>query len=147
MPFMWADTLLAAEQLYLVRLLSWGAASVLAGTALWAWHLVGRRGTSLIQHFAMQTAVWGAAELAFGAAAYGALALRDVAGATRLDRLLWLNIGLSLGFSLTGVVLAATGWCVGGARRNSFAGAGMGVIVQGAALCILDLLLATQISR
>jgi len=147
MPFMWADTLLAAEQLYLVRLLSWGAASVLAGTALLAWHLVGRRGTSLIQHFAIQTAAWGAVELAFGAAAYGALALRDVAGATRLDRLLWLDIGLSLGFLLTGVVLAATGWCVGGARRNSLAGAGMGVIVQGAALSILDLLLATQISR
>ena len=147
MPFMWADTLLAAEQLYLLRLLSWGAASVLAGTALLAWHLIGRRGTALVQHFAIQTATWGTAELALGAAAYTSLALRDIAGATRLDRLLWLNIGLSVGFSLTGVVLVATGWYVGGVRRNSLAGAGMGVIVQGVALCILDLLLAAQISR
>src|SRR5471032_2392737 len=127
MPFMWADTLLAAEQLYLVRLVFWGAASVLVGTALLAWHLIGRRGTSLVQHFAIQTAAWGAAELAAGAAAYTSLALRDVAGATRLDRLLWLNIGVSVGFMLAGVVLVVTGWCVGGARRNSLAGAGMGV--------------------
>ena len=147
MPFMWADTLLAAEQLYLVRLVFWGAASVLVGTALLAWHLIGRRGSSLVQHFAIQTAAWGVAELALGAAAYALLALRDVASATRLDRLLWLNIGLSVGFMLAGVVLAVTGWWVGGARRNSLVGAGMGVIVQGTALCILDLLLAVQISR
>jgi hypothetical protein len=147
MPFMWADTLLAAEQLYLVRLLVWGAASTLMGTALLAWHLMGRRGTSLIQHFGIQTAVWGTAELAFGASTYASLALRDVAGATRLDRLLWFGVGLSVGFVMAGMVLVATGWWVGGARRNSLAGAGMGIVVQGAALCILDLLLATQISR
>jgi hypothetical protein len=147
MPFMWADTLLAAERLYLVRLLSWGAASTLAGTALLAWHLMGRRGTSLIQHFAIQTAAWGAAELLLGAVAYASLALRDVASATRLDRLLWLGIGLSAGLVLAGMALVATGWFVGGTRRNALAGAGMGVVVQGTAHCILGLLLAAQISR
>lgn len=144
---MWADTLLAAERAYLLRLLAWGAASVLAGTALMAWHLMRHRGTLLIQHFAIQTAAWGAVELAFGAVAYTSLALRDVTGATRLDRILWLNVGLSLGFLLVSIVLIVTGWWLGGTRRNGVVGAGMGVLVQGAALCILDLVLAAQISR
>lgn len=39
---MWADTLLAAEQAHLLRLLVWGATSVLLGSATLAmvgWHL------------------------------------------------------------------------------------------------------------
>jgi len=37
MPYMWADTLQAAERAHLLRLLLWAAASILAGTALLAW--------------------------------------------------------------------------------------------------------------
>jgi hypothetical protein len=147
MSFMWADTLLAAERAHLLRLLAWGATSVLVGTALLAWHLIRGRGTSLIQHFAIQTVAWGAAELAFGAISYSSLALRDLAGATRLDRFLWLNIGLDVGYLLVGLVLIGTGWRFGAGRRNGIVGAGAGVIVQGAALFLLDLMLATQISR
>jgi hypothetical protein len=147
MSFMWADTLLAAERAHLLRLLAWGAISVLLGTALLAWHLVRGRGTSLIQHFAIQTAAWGAAELAFGAIAYASLRLRDLAGATRLDRFLWLSIGVDVGFVLVGLVLIAIGWRFGDGRRNGMLGAGAGIVVQGAALFLLDLMLATQISR
>jgi hypothetical protein len=147
MSFMWADTLLAAERAHLLRLLAWGAASVLVGTALLAWHLIRGRGTSLIKHFAIQTAAWGAAELAFGAIAYSSLRLRDLAGATRLDRFLWLGIGLDVGFVLVGLVLIVTGWRFGEEHRNGIVGAGSGVVVQGAALFLLDLMLATQISR
>jgi hypothetical protein len=142
---MWADTLLAAERAHLLRLLVWGATSVLVGTALLAWHLIRGRGTSLIKHFAIQTTAWGAAELAYGALAFSSLAFRDVSGATRLDRFLWLNIGLDVGYLLAGLVLIVTGWRLG--RHYGVIGAGTGVVVQGAALFLLDLILATQISR
>jgi hypothetical protein len=147
MSFMWADTLLAAERAHLLRLLAWGAMSLLVGTALLAWHLTHGRGTSLIQQFAIQTTAWGAAELAFVAVAWSSLGLRDLAGATRLDRFLWLAIGLDVGFVLVGLVLIGTGWRFGEGHRNGVVGAGVGVVVQGGALFLLDLILATQISR
>jgi hypothetical protein len=145
MGFMWADTLLAAERAHVVRLLAWGGGSVLVGTALLAWLHAGRRRSALLEHFGIQTAAWGAAVLAFGAVARIALAPRDLAAATRLDRLLWLNIGLDGGYVLVGFTLIAAGWLLG--RRLGMLGAGLGVVVQGIALALLDLLLASQISR
>jgi hypothetical protein len=88
---------------------------------------------------------WGAVEIAFVALSWRALALRDLSSATRLDRLLWLNAGLDVGYVLVGVSLVVTGWRLG--RRLAVVGAGIGVVVQGAALLLLDLLLASQISR
>ncbi|MDB4887771.1 MAG: putative rane protein [Gemmatimonadetes bacterium] len=142
---MWADTLLATERAHVLRLVAWGAASVLVGTALLAWLLAGRRQSALLRHFAIQTAAWGAVDLALAAIAFGSLALRDLAGATRLDRIVWLNIGLDAGYVLVGLTLAITGWRLG--RRLGLVGAGIGVIVQGAALALLDLVLAVHISR
>jgi hypothetical protein len=145
MGFMWADTLLAAERAHVVRLLAWGGGSVLAGTALLAWLRAGHRRSALLEHFGIQTAAWGAAVLAVGAVARVSLATRDLAAATRLDRLLWLNIGLDGGYVLVGATLIVTGWALG--RRLGMLGAGLGVVVQGIALGLLDLLLASQISR
>jgi hypothetical protein len=145
MPFMWADSLLAAERAHLLRLILWSAASILAGTALLAWLRIGRRRSSLLDHFALQSAAWGAIELALAAAGYFALKLRDHAGATRLDRFLWLNVGLDVGYVLVGLTLLLIGWRT--LRRPGLVGAGLGVVVQGAALAVLDLLLASQISR
>ena len=142
---MWADTLLAAERAHLLRLVAWGAASLLVGTALYAWLLVRGRRSALLSHFAIQTGAWGAAELAFVALSFATLAARDVAGATRLDRVLWLNIGLDAGYVLVGLALAITGWRLG--RRLGLVGAGLGIVVQGAALALLDLMLAIHISR
>ena len=142
---MWADTLLAAERAHVVRLLAWGGGSVLAGTALLAWLRAGHRRSALLEHFGIQTAAWGAAVLAVGAVARVSLATRDLAAATRLDRLLWLNIGLDGGYVLVGATLIVTGWALG--RRLGMLGAGLGVVVQGIALGLLDLLLASQISR
>ena len=142
---MWADTLLAAERAHLVRLLVWAGGSLLAGTALLAWLQIGRRRSALLEHFGLQTAGWGAAELAFAVAARASLAARDLAGATRLDRLLWLNIGLDGGYVLVGVTLVVTGWLMG--RRLGLIGAGLAVVLQGVALALLELLLAGQISR
>lgn len=145
MGFMWADTLLAAERAHVMRLLAWGGGSVLAGTALLAWLYAGRRRSALLEHFGIQTAAWGAAVLAFGGAARASLGLRDLTAATRLDRLLWLNIGLDGGYVLVGATLIVAGWLLG--RRVGMLGAGLGVVVQGAALALLDLVLASQISR
>ena len=142
---MWADTLLAAERAHIVRLLVWGGGSVVAGTALLAWLHTGRRRSALLEHFGIQAAAWGGVELVFGAIARASLAPRDLAGATWLDRLLWLNIGLDTGYVMIGLTLVAMGWRLG--RRLGLVGAGLAVVVQGIALALLDLLLASQISR
>jgi hypothetical protein len=142
---MWADTLQALEQAHLLRLLIWGAASVLTGTALLAWLRVGARQSALLKYFALMSAAWGAFALAIGLVLWTRLGMRDVAGATRLDRLLWLNIGLDAGYVLVGLTLAVVGWKIG--RRLGLVGAGIAVVVQGFALALLDLVLAAQISR
>jgi hypothetical protein len=142
---MWADTLLAAERAHLLRLLAWGAASVFVGTALLAWLRVGARRSALLEQFALQTAGWGAAEVALATLARASLAVRDLSGATRLDRLLWLNLGLDAGYLMLGVTLALVGWRL--ARHVGFVGAGIAIVVQGGALGLLDLAFALQISR
>jgi hypothetical protein len=142
---MWADTLLAAERAHLIRLLVWGGASVLVGTALLAWLRAGARRSRLLEQFGIQIAAWGVLDLARAALARSTLIPRDLAAATRLDRVLWLNIGLDIGYLLVGTALALTGWQVG--RRLGLIGAGLGVVVQGIALMVFDLLLASQISR
>jgi hypothetical protein len=145
MPFMWADTLLAAERSHLLRLVLWGAASVLAGTALFA--LLRARGlrSSLLQLFALVTAAWGAVDMGLALWGMQSLAVRDLAAATRLDRFLWLNVGLDVGYAMVGLTLLVVGWRL--TRQAGLIGAGIGVIVQAMALVILDLLLTSQISR
>jgi len=145
MSFMWADTLLAAEGAHLLRLLLWGAASLFVGTGLLAWLRLGARNSTLLEQFAIQTAGWGTAEIALGALARTSLAVRDLAGATRLDRLLWLNLGLDAGYVMLGLALAILGWRL--ARHLGYVGAGIAIVVQGGALALLDLTFAIQISR
>ena len=145
MPYMWADTLQVAEHAHLLRLLAWSAASVLAGTALLAWMRAAERASPLLKHFAIQAVAWGAVNAMLVAGLISSVGPRDVASATRLDRILWMSIGLDSGFVLVGVTLVAVGWQMG--RRSGLVGAGMGVIVQGGALALLDLILAARISR
>ncbi len=142
---MWADTLEIAERAHLLRLFVWSAMSILAGTALIAWLHVGRRRSELLQHFAIQTASWGLVEALMAAWFWQHLAPRDLASATRLDRILWLNVGLDMGYVFVGIALAIAAMRLG--RRFGLLGAGMGVVVQGCALALLDLALAAQISR
>lgn len=142
---MFADTLLALERAHLVRLALWGGGSVLAGTLLLALVALRRAAGDLafLRHFAVQTAAWGAVDLAIVVWAWRGLALRDAAGAEWLDRFLWLNLGLDVGYVGVGVTLALCGWRLG--RRLALVGAGAGVVVQGAALFLLDLVLVRQI--
>ncbi|GLC24479.1 DUF6992 family protein [Roseisolibacter agri] len=142
---MWSDTLLALERAHLLRVALWSGGSILAGSLLLA--LLAVRGrlaaSALVKHFAIQTAAWGAVSLALVAAAWRGLALRDHAGATQLERVLWLNIGLDAGYVGVGATLAVTAWLLG--RRLGGVGAGLGIVTQGLALLVLDLIAASQI--
>ncbi|HEX7979823.1 MAG TPA: hypothetical protein VF461_14545 [Gemmatimonadaceae bacterium] len=106
---------------------------------------LGRPRSSLVKHFGIQNALWGAVELGIALILLRSLAVRDLAGATRLDRILWLNIGLDVGYVLVGITLAVIGWRA--VRRFGLVGAGIAVTLQGTALAIIDLVLAGQISR
>lgn len=142
---MWADALAVAERGHLVRLLWWGAASlVLGGTVLVAaWRRSPR--PALVWHFAVQTAAWGAIDVALVAATWHDIALRDVTGYRALREFLWLNLGLDVGYVGVGITLAACGWALG--RRAGLVGAGLGVIVQGLALLVLDGWLVVILNR
>jgi hypothetical protein len=142
---MWADTLFAAERVHILRLVLWGAASLVVGTGLVVMVRLGRPESSLLKHFGVQTAAWGAVELGVALLLLRSLSLRDLSGATQLDRLLWMNIGLDVGYALVGITLVVVGWRA--VRRFGLVGAGIAIVMQGAALAILDLLFASQISR
>ena len=110
-----------------------------------AWLKVASRRSNLLRHFAYQCAGWGAIEVLLGIVLLTQIAPRDLAAATRLDRLLWLNIGLDGGYVICGLMLAILGWRL--SRRLGVVGAGIAITVQGLALALLDLLLAVQINR
>jgi hypothetical protein len=130
----WADTLLGAERAHLQTMLAWGAASVVVGLVLLA--TAGRpRRSPLIFHFALQCVVWGAVEAMFGGEGIRSLGLRDLAAATQLDRLLWLNLGLDTGYVAVGAAVGLTGWLL--ARRQGAIGAGAAIVVHGLALFLL----------
>lgn len=133
---MFSDTLLQLERNHVLRLAIWAHVSVLAGTLLLVW--LARRGerSPLLWHFAVQTAVWGAVGVAIAVVRWHGLALRDLAGATRMDHLLWLALGLDLGGMAVGATLALTGWRLD--RRVGPIGAGLAIIVQAAAFFVLD---------
>ena len=131
---MWADALLAAERAHLHQLALWGGASCALGALLLL--TAGRpRRSPLVFHFAAQSVAWGAVILAVGAAELRTLQLRDLASATRLDRFLWLNLGLDTGYVAVGVTIALCAWLLG--RRYGGVGAGVAIVVQGMALAVI----------
>ena len=140
---MWADTLLTLEQGHLLRLGIWAAISVLGGTALLAMVQVRRLEAPLLKHFAIQTAAWGAVNALIAAWAWRGLVMRDFAGAQKLLNILWLNTGLDVGYAAVGLTLVIVGWRW--ERRLGAVGAGLGVVVQGLALALLDLRLIVLI--
>ena len=142
---MWSDTLLLAERAHLNRVFLWGASSSVVGTLLLALLTSRRVGSPLLLHFAIQTAVWGVIDLIIAIFARRGLTLRDVSGATRLDRFIWFNNGLDVGYVAVGLTLAILGWHLG--RRLGLVGAGVGIVVQGLGLLILDLRFAANIAR
>jgi len=141
---MWADVLLTLEQTHLLRLAIWGGASIVVGSLVLAWLAARRARSPLLQHFAIQTAAWGAVDLAICAWGWRGLQLRDLDGATALVNFLWLNVGLDVGYAAAGLTLAIACWKLG--RKLGGVGAGIGVVVQGLALALLDLVLLAEIA-
>lgn len=139
---MWADSLLVAERAQLVRLLLWGACSVLAGTALFGAIAARRLSSPLLRHFALQMAAWGVIVLGASAIGWRSLALRDVHGAARLEQATWFAAGLTTCAVCAGFALVLAGWSWRGATtpaRHTLLGAGLGVMTQGAGLLALTL--------
>jgi len=127
-----ADTLMQLERGYLVQLLLWGGAGIAAGIAVLAVLAIGRSSSRLLTQFALHTLAFGAAEACFAAIRLRNLPMRDLAGATQLDRLLWLGAGLDVGLLAVGIVLVVAARQF--ARREGPLGAGVALMVQGAAL-------------
>jgi len=140
---MWADTLQAFEAQHLLLLIAWGGASVLIGVLLLLVLSLRRIKAPLVSHFAIQCALWGAAELAWGAFAYRDVPLRDYEGAAELARELWVAVGLEAGGILLGLTLAIGGWSH--VKRLGVVGSGIGIVAQASALLVLDLILVRAI--
>jgi hypothetical protein len=142
---MWSDTLLAAERSHLIRVAIWAVTSAVLGTSIVAIIMVRQIVAPIALWFAVQTMVWGSLELIVSAARWFALSMRDVAGAMRLERLTWFAIGLDIGIVGTGVTAALIAWRL--KRHVGAFGGGLGVVVQGLGLLVLDLTFATILSR
>ena len=165
---MWSDVVYRAEQLHLLRVLFWGALSVLSGTALLLLVVVRPRSSSLVRQFALQCVAWGSLELVLAGWAYRALALRDVAGSARLERAAWLALGLYVGVIAVGMTIGIAAGRLDKRGRSivsadgpasapeetipsghalSGIGTGMGIGLQGLALAVLQLLFIAGLSR
>lgn len=142
---MWADTLLHAERQHLLRLLLWAGLSILGATGVATTMTVRRARSPFLAHFAIQMAAWGGVTGIIAAVEWHAAHLRDLSGAARLERLLWMNVGLDAGYVAIGTVLAVCTWVT--ARKMAGIGAGIGIAVQGLALLLIDLQFASVISR
>jgi uncharacterized protein DUF6992 len=142
---MWSDTLLAAERSHLLRVAIWAVTSASLGTTFVAIIMVRQLVAPIALWFAVQTMVWGSLELIVSAARWFVLSMRDVAGATRLERLTWFAIGLDIGIVGAGVTAALIAWRL--KRHVGAFGGGLGVVVQGLGLLVLDLTFATMLTR
>ena len=141
---MWADSLLAFERGHLLRLGIWAVLSAVVGVFLWWWVSSRRVEAPFIRNFAIQMFAWGCIDLAITAWGWQGLELRDYAAAMNMQHFLWLNVGLDVGYVAVGASIAISGWTF--ARRLGAVGAGVGVIVQGLALFVLDVRLLTIIT-
>jgi hypothetical protein len=141
----WADTVLSAERQYVALILVWAALSVLAATSLAVILAVRRIKSPILAHFAVQLGGWGLVLGLVGALEWQGLHLRDLAGATRLERATWARVGFDVGVVGMGAILAGASRWFG--RNLAAMGAAAGLAVQGAALLVIDLQLASVVSR
>ena len=142
---MWSDTLFAAERGHLIRVAVWAVASAVVGTGIVSALTVRRLSAPIVFWFAIQTIVMGTLELIATAARWLGLSMRDVSAATRLDRLTWLAVGIDAGIIGVGIAIAAMAWAR--ERRLGAFGGGLGVVVQGLGLLVLDLTFASILAR
>ena len=139
---MYADTLLELERGHLLRLGIWAAASIIVGALILLMLYLRKGNAPFLRHFGIQMLAWGGVDLALVAWGWKGLAFRDYASSVQLNQFLWLNVGLDAGYVAVGITLAVTGWAL--TKRLGLLGAGVGVVVQGFALFVLDLRLLTM---
>ena len=142
---MWSDTLLVAERSHLIRIAIWAVTSAVLGTVFVTIITMRRVSAPIVSRFAVQTLVWGSLELIVTAVRWSGLAMRDVSAATRLDRLTWLGIGIDVGIVGVGMTAALLAWKL--SRNLRVFGGGLGVVVQGLGLLVLDLTFASILAR
>ena len=142
---MWSDTLLAAERTHLIRLVLWAATSAVVGTGIIATLTVRRMTAPILLWFGIQSLTWGLVELVLTAIGFHGLVMRDVSGATRLERITWFTAGLDVGIVATGVAVITVAWMYG--RRLGAVGAGLGIVLQGLGLLVMNLTFASLLSR
>ena len=133
---MWADTLMALERMHLERMLVWGLMSFGSGSAILALVVLRHMPAALLKNFALQMAVWGAIIALFAMRGINQLHLRDFAGAQAVVSLLWLNVGLAVGFVATGLVLMIASWRW--QQGSSVIGAGLAIVLHGLVILALD---------
>lgn len=119
------------------QLTRWGTASVLVGGAF----ALPRR----TRGFGVQTLMWGAIDLALAAVTRGR---GKVPKTQTLRRILLVNTALDVGYVAAGAHLAARTPTFGGRLRPADArGHGLAVVLQGAALFVIDLTAARRLRR
>jgi hypothetical protein len=136
---------LSAERQYVARTLAWAALSVVAATAIAVLLSVRRIKSPVLAQFAAQLGGWGLVVGLIGIIEWRGLHLRDLAGATRLERETWARVGFDAGVIGIGAVLLGASRAIG--RNLAGMGAGTGLALQGAVLLLLDLQLVAVVSR
>lgn len=143
----WADTLLALERLFYLKIIVWGALCTLGGSSVITWLLVSRTESRLLRRFANITLASGVLAVAAGFWMRHAAGLRDLTAAIWLDRWLWFGVGFATGVVLAGLTLAFLATRASAERRPGMVGAGIAVIVQGLAFALLSLQLSAGVVR
>lgn len=117
------------------RLTRWGTASVVVGAVL----ALSRRGRA----FGLQTLMWGAIDVAL---ATFTRRREGVPKKRMLRRILLVNAALDVGYIATGGHLAARTPSFGGRVSPTAArGHGLAIVIQGAALFVIDLTAARRL--
>lgn len=141
---MWADALLRAEHLHLLRILAWGALTVVVGTALVVVATLSRARAGALDALGAPLAALGVLEIAGAGIVYRSAGLIDAAGAARLQNLVWFQLGLYAACALAGVLIAALARY---ARLRRALGSGVALAIHGAALVALTTIFIPLVSR
>lgn len=129
----------------MLRLFLLAGLSIVAGTAVVVMLVARRERSKLLRQFAIQMVAWGLAIAIFAGVSWAGLHMRDVSGAARLERFVWMRVGFDVGVVAVGATVAIAGYVM--ARSAATLGAGTAIIIQGLSLFLLDLHFAALISR
>ena len=125
---------------HLIRLGVWALFSIVFGVVI----LLAKRQNLAAQHFSVQFIVWGLIDGIIVLFGLRDNSRPDLVAAIKLREFLWLNEGLDAGYVAVGITLIIVGrWSK--VNSASLIGAGLGVMIQGFLLLLLDGLLLWQL--